>query len=70
MQFQVNMGEIYVIDFAGKNQYTLMNIPLYHTWENFGGGKFWRINESKAIGEEKFGESASSQSKKSYSWAG
>ena len=28
----------------------------YRTWENFGGGKFWRINGSKVFGEEKFGE--------------
>ena len=30
----------------------------YHTWENFGGGKFWQISASKAFGMEKFGESA------------
>ena len=35
----------------------------YCTWQNFGGGKFWRINTSKAFGVEKFGESALSQSK-------
>ena len=35
----------------------------YRTWENFGGGKFWRINASKAFGVEKFGESALSRSK-------
>ena len=29
----------------------------YRTWENFGGGKFWRINGSKVFGEEKFGKS-------------
>ena len=29
-------------------------------WENFGGGKFWRINGSKVFGEEKFGESVGS----------
>ena len=33
---------------------------VYCTWENFGGGKFWRINGSKVFGEEKFGESVSS----------
>ena len=35
-------------------------ILKYHTWENFGGGKFWRINGSKVFGEEKFGESVGS----------
>jgi len=39
---------------------------LYRTWENFGWGKFWQINASKAFGGENFGKSASSQSKKSY----
>ena len=29
----------------------------YCAWENFGGRKFWQINDSKVIGEEKFGES-------------
>ena len=29
-------------------------------WENFGGGKFWRINDSKIFGEEKFGKSVGS----------
>ena len=29
-------------------------------WENFGGGKFWRINGSKVFGGEKFGESVGS----------
>ena len=33
---------------------------LYRTWENFGGGNFWRINGSKVFGEEKFGESVDS----------
>ena len=33
---------------------------IYRTWENFGGGKFWRINGSKVFGEENFGESVSS----------
>ena len=33
---------------------------IYRTWENFGGGKFWRINGSKVFGEEKFGESVGS----------
>ena len=41
-----------------------MHIPefihKYRTWENFGGGKFWRINGSKVFGEEKFGESVGS----------
>ena len=32
----------------------------YRTWENFGGGKFWRINGCKVFGEEKFGESVGS----------
>ena len=32
----------------------------YRTWENFGGGNFWRINGSKVIDEEKFGESVGS----------
>ena len=32
----------------------------YRTWENFGGGKFWRIKGSKVFGEEKFGESVGS----------
>ena len=35
----------------------------YRTWENFEGGKFWRIDEFKAIGEERFGESASNRLK-------
>ena len=30
----------------------------YRTWEIFGGGKFWRTMQVKAIGEEKFGEKA------------
>ena len=29
-------------------------------WENFGGGKFWRINNSKVFGKKKFGKSVSS----------
>ena len=29
----------------------------HRTWENFGGGKFWRINGFKVFGEEKIGES-------------
>ena len=33
---------------------------LYRTWENFGGGKFWRINGSKVFGEEKFAKSVGS----------
>ena len=41
----------------------IIGVKQYRAWENFGGGKFWRINASKAFGEEKFGESASSQSK-------
>ena len=32
-------------------------------WENFGGGKFWRIIASIAFGEENFGESVGSRSK-------
>ena len=32
----------------------------YRTWENFGGGKFWRINGSKVFSEEKFGKSVGS----------
>ena len=28
----------------------------YHTEEIFGGGKFWRTIQVKAIGEEKFSE--------------
>ena len=32
----------------------------YRTWENFGGGNFWRINGSKVFGEENFGESVGS----------
>ena len=32
----------------------------YRTWENFGEGKFWRINGSKVFGEENFGESVGS----------
>ena len=35
-------------------------VSIYRTWENFGGGKFWRINGSKVFGEEKFGESVGS----------
>ena len=31
---------------------------LYHTWENFGGRKFWRIITDEANGEENFDESA------------
>ena len=33
---------------------------VYRTWENFGGGKYWRINGSKVFGEKKFGESVGS----------
>ena len=33
---------------------------IYCMWENFGGGKFWRINGSKVFGEEKFGKSVGS----------
>ena len=29
---------------------------IYHTQEIFGGGKFWRTVQVKAIGKEKFGE--------------
>ena len=29
-------------------------------WENFGVGKFWRINGSKVFDEKKFGESVGS----------
>ena len=32
----------------------------YRMWENFGVGKFWRINGSKVFGEEKFGKSVGS----------
>ena len=32
----------------------------YRKWENFGGGKFWRINGSKVLAEEKFGKSIGS----------
>ena len=32
----------------------------YRMWENFGGGKLWRINGSKVFGEEKIGESVGS----------
>ena len=32
----------------------------YCTWENFEGGKFWRINGSKVFGKEKFGKSVGS----------
>ena len=35
-------------------------VVIYRTWENFGGGKFWRINVSKVFGEEKIGESVGS----------
>ena len=35
-------------------------MPMYRTWENFGGGKFWQINGSKVFGKEKFGESVGS----------
>ena len=35
-------------------------VVIYHTWKNFGGGKFWRINDSKVFGKEKFGESVGS----------
>jgi len=38
-------------------------IFIYRTWENFEGGKFWRINASKAFGGENFGKSASIRSK-------
>ena len=41
----------------------LVEVPSFVTycmWENFGGGKFWRINGSKVFGEEKFGESVGS----------
>ena len=31
---------------------------MYCMWENFGGGKFWRIITDEANGEENFGESA------------
>ena len=33
---------------------------MYRTWENFGGGNFWRINGSKVFGKENFGESVGS----------
>ena len=33
---------------------------VYRTWENFGGGKLWRINGFKVFGEEKIGESVGS----------
>ena len=31
---------------------------LYHAQEIFGGGKFWRTMQMKAIGKEKFGKQA------------
>ena len=34
-----------------------IQVAKYRMWENFGGGKFWRINGSKVFGEEKFGKS-------------
>ena len=34
--------------------------PVYRTWENLGGEKFWQINGSKVFGKEKFGESVGS----------
>ena len=30
--------------------------PIYRTWENFGGRKFWQIITDEANGEENFGE--------------
>ena len=33
---------------------------IYRTRENFGGGKIWRINDSKVFGAEKIGESVDS----------
>ena len=41
----------------GENFGELMALKLL---VNFGGGKFWRINGSKVIGEEKFGKSVGS----------
>ena len=38
----------------------IVKMNMYRMWENFGGGKFWRINGSKVFGEEKFGESVRS----------
>ena len=39
----------------------ILSLPvIYCMWENFGGGKFWRINGSKVFGKEKFGESVGS----------
>ena len=31
-------------------------VTEYCTWQNFGGGTFWRTVQIKTIGEEKFGE--------------
>ena len=43
-----------------NSQYVYLHQIMYRTWENFGGGNFWRIITDEAIGEEKFGESAGS----------
>ena len=42
---------------SGKRDEENANGDEYRMWENFGGGKFWRINGSKVFGEEKIGES-------------
>ena len=49
---------VYFVNFC--NTYATLQAVKYRMWENFGGGKFWRINGSKVFGEEKFGESVSS----------
>ena len=41
-----------------KFQLKLCDYIIYRTWENFGGGKFWRIITDESNGEEIFGESA------------
>ena len=47
------------------------HVPLgsiYHAWEIFGRKKFWRTVQVKAIGEEKFGNSATVSSYAKYTF--
>ena len=36
----------------------LFSLITYCTWKNFGGGIFWELITTEAIGKESFGESA------------
>ena len=62
------MENLYYLDIAHQGyldnnsqkkicDFYLLCILLYHTWEKFGGIKFWQIATEEANGEETFGGS-------------